>query len=315
MNILCLDHSCHKKTKSFDFFVNILRAEGMSVEVFYYEKHYSVNPPKEKVDRADVIVYLEFLPSRFHLLFPGKRIVYLPMYDNEWGSKWQWRRIAWSGMGVISFSKKISDHARRYGVVNLLEVQYFLDPANFPQDRGEPKRVFMWERGDIDRRTAEVLLPVSNGYVFDVKYRDEFLEREEYLRRIARCEIMVAPRRKEGIGMVFLEAMAMGKCVVANDDATMNEYITDGETGILFNAEVPLPIRYEKVSRVREKIRDDVSRLWAAWQDQAIKIAPFVSAQQPCQPSFQNRTKMSLSYLLFLVEGVWHAFLRKVFVS
>ena len=26
MNVLCIDHACHKKTKSFDFFVDILRA-------------------------------------------------------------------------------------------------------------------------------------------------------------------------------------------------------------------------------------------------------------------------------------------------
>ena len=83
MNVLCIDHICHKKTKSFDFFVGILSAAGMSVDVYYYEQHYHVKPPRKLIDRADTIVYLEFLPSRFRLLFPGKKTVYLPMYDNE----------------------------------------------------------------------------------------------------------------------------------------------------------------------------------------------------------------------------------------
>ena len=306
MNVLCLDHVCHKKTKSFDFFVDILRTAGAEVDVFYYDRHYSVRPPQDKIDWADIIVYLEFLPSRYRLLFPGKRTVFLPMYDNEWGSKWQWRRIAWSGMGVVSFSKKVSDHARKCGVKNLLEVQYFLCPSSFPQDKGEPKRVFLWERGDIDRRTAEILFPPSEGYVFDIKRRDEFLEREDYLRRIARCEIMIAPRRKEGIGMVFLEAMAMGKCVVANDDATMNEYIKDGENGILFSFDRLAPISGDKIARARANVPGSAARLRARWLRDAERINDFIVEQQPCSPSFAVRLKMALSYPLFLVEGVLH---------
>lgn len=37
----------------------------------------------------------------------------------------------------------------------------------------------------------------------------------------------------KGIGMFFREAMAIGKCVVANNDATMNEYIKNGETALV----------------------------------------------------------------------------------
>lgn len=304
MNVLCIDHICHKKTKSFDFFVDILRAAGMSVDVYYYEQHYHVKPPRKLIDWADTIVYLEFLPSRFRLLFPCKKTVYLPMYDNEWGSKWQWRRIAWSGMGVVSFSKKVSYHARKCGVSNLLEVQYFLDPARFPQRRGEPKRVFLWERGDIDRHTAEILFPPSQGYVFDIKRPDEFLERDAYLNRIAKCEIIIAPRRKEGIGMVFLEAMAMGKCVAAHDDATMNEYIKSGENGVLFNANRPVQVTYSIVSDARESIIKHSIDMWDKWRQDAEKIAPFVSGQCICRPSYIDRLKILLSFPMFVVEGI-----------
>ena len=305
MNVLCIDHICHKKTKSFDFFVDILRSAGMSVDVYYYERHYHVKPPRKILDWADTIVYLEFLPSRFRLLFPGKKTVYLPMYDNEWGSKWQWRRIAWSGIGVISFSRQVTVHARRFGVKNIIDVQYFLNPSLFPQERGEPKRVFLWERGDIDRHTAEILFPPSEGYVFDIKRRDEFLERDVYLNRVAKCEIMIAPRRKEGIGMVFLEAVAMGKCVAAHDDATMNEYIDDGNSGILFCADDPRPVSYSAVACIRENINERAAELWAKWRSDSTRIVSFIFAQQPCRPSFFNRAKMLLSFPLFIVEGAW----------
>lgn len=310
MNVLCLDHVCHQKTKSFDFFIDILKSNGFSVDVFYYDRHYRVKPSKEKISWADVIVYLEFLPSRYRLIFWGKRTVFLPMYDNEWGSKWQWRRIALSGIGVISFSRKISSHARQQGVTNILDVQFFLNPNQFPQERGERKRVFLWERGDIDRKTAEVLFPPNEGYVFDIKRRDEFLDREHYLRRISLCDIMIAPRRKEGIGMVFLEAMAMGKCVVAHNDATMNEYIQDGESGILFCADDPREVPYAIVSHVRDRIRAFSKQLWSHWQDDAARIAPFVSGQKPCRPSLLNRVKTVLAFPLFLIEGLWCRMVR-----
>jgi hypothetical protein len=61
MNILVIDHECHRKTKSADFFFDLLRTEH-SVKVHYYEKHYSCKLPEEKVEWSDVVVFWEFLP-------------------------------------------------------------------------------------------------------------------------------------------------------------------------------------------------------------------------------------------------------------
>lgn len=44
---------------------------------------------------------------------------------------------------------------------------------------------------------------------------------------------MCTPSRWEGFGTVFIEAMASGAVVVTSDIAPMNEFIADGETGIL----------------------------------------------------------------------------------
>ncbi|MBQ3344514.1 MAG: glycosyltransferase [Kiritimatiellae bacterium] len=304
MKLLFIDHECHKKTRSAEFFLAVVRKVFDVVE-HYYSHYYRTGAQKAGKD-CDIAVIWEFPISRWRFLLPGKRNVFVPMYDNEWASYWQWKRIAWSGMGVVSFCDKVTEHARRCGVANILNVRYFPDPASLPKTGGDPKRVFLWERGEIDRRTAEILFPPSEGYVFDIKRRDEFLEREDYLRRIARCEIMIAPRRKEGIGMVFLEAMAMGKCVVANDDATMNEYIKDGENGILFSFDRLAPISGDKIARARANVPGSAARLRARWRRDAERINDFLFKQQPCVPSFANRMKLTLSYPLFLAEGVLH---------
>jgi hypothetical protein len=44
---------------------------------------------------------------------------------------------------------------------------------------------------------------------------------------------VVAPRIIEGVGLVQLEAMARGACVIAFDAPTMNEYIRSRDNGIL----------------------------------------------------------------------------------
>ena len=301
MKLLFIDHECHKRTRSAEFFLEVIR-KTFDVREHYYSKCYHTCS-KSAVKDCDVAVIWEFPISRCGFFFPGKRNVFVPMYDNEWGSYWQWKRIAWSGMGVISFCDRVSKHARHCGVTNILDVRYFPDPASLPKEKGDPKRVFLWERGEIDRSVAEKLLPPSDGYVFDVKGADEFLSRDAYLERMSKCGIVIAPRRKEGIGMVFLEAMAMGKCVVANDDATMNEYIKDDENGILFNAEDPKPIPNAAVLRVLENVGKSAMALRERWMVASKSITSFVELLPACRPAYAGRMKMAFSYPLYIAEG------------
>lgn len=304
MKLLFVDHECHKKTRSAEFFLAVVRKVFDVVE-HYYSHYYRTGAWKVAKD-CDVAVIWEFPISRWRFFFPGKRNVFVPMYDNEWSSYWQWKRIAWSGMGVISFCDKVTEHARRCGVTNILDVRYFPDPDSLPKGKGDPKRVFLWERGEITRSVAEKLFPPSDGYVFDVKRADEFLERDAYLARIAKCGIVIAPRRKEGIGMAFLEAMAMGKCVVANNDATMNEYIESGENGILFSPGEVRPVSAESVSRAIAGVGASAVRLRARWLADAEKINDFIAWQKWCKPSLLNRVKIAISYPLYILEGAWH---------
>ena len=303
MKWLFIDHEYHKRTGSAKFFLDILR-KSFVVDEHYYDRYYRTRVEKVVADYDGVIIW-EFPISRNKFFFRGKKNVFVPMYDNEWASYWQWKRIAWSGMGVISFCDKVTAHAKRCGVKNILDVRYFPNPSDFPQKKGESKRVFLWERGDISEDTVKKLFPPELGYTFDVKKGDEFLSCEEYLSRIAACEIVVAPRRKEGIGMAFLEAMAMGKCVVAHNDATMNEYIKDGVNGILFDADRPIAITESQVLSVRSNIHESKDQLYGAWSEDMKKICDFIFTQKPCAPSLLNRLKILLSYPMFLIEGVW----------
>ena len=304
MKLLFIDHECHKRTRSAEFFLDIVR-KAFDVDEHYYSKCYDTKSEKA-AETCDIAVIWEFPISRRRFFFAGKRNVFVPMYDNEWASHWQWKRIAWSGIGVISFCDKATAHARRCGVKNILDVRYFPDPAAMPQAAGDPKRVFLWERGAIGEDVAKRLFPPTEGYAFEIKRNGEFLERDAYLARLAQCGIVVAPRLKEGIGMAFLEAMAMGKCVAANDDATMNEYIKDGENGFLFSRNKIKPIAADAVAKVRENIASSASDLYERWLIDKEKINGFLREQQPCRPSLLSMLKIALAYPLYLLEGAAH---------
>lgn len=277
MNILFVDHSCHLKTKSTLFFIDILKREH-TVSVHYYDKCYKCQIPKEAIDIADLIIFLEFLPGRFHIAIEGKPCLFIPMYDNEWGSKWQWKRIAKCGMSVLSFCDAVTRHAIECGVTNIITVHYALDPDLYSgQANGDPRRAIFWDRGNFDIDKIKSLF--AQGAVDDIYFQHDFLPKDEHEAMLSQFGTYIAPRAKEGIGMAFLEQLARGKCVIANNDATMNEYIKDGENGILrdFNSKNQRPITAAEILRIHANAKDYARSLFARWKAEEDSILPFIT--------------------------------------
>lgn len=325
MRILLVDHSCHKHTRSFAFLQRLL-AERLSVEVFYYEKHNRCRIPKAVSDGADWIVFLEFLPWRFRLGVPGKKCLFVPMYDNEWGSIWQWRRIACSGMHVLSFSKHVTEHAKACGVANLLEVQYAVDPSRFVDMRGDPRRLLLWERGDVSVDTVKSLFaPEDLEEVLILRHPEDdlrhgeisagdralyhvrvaevgFLPPDEYQELLRPCGLVLAPRFKEGIGMFFLEAMAMGKVVIAHDDATMNEAIKHGRNGWLADLRHPARVDASALRHIHATGFDRESA-FRSWERDCKRIAAFLDAPEAAPMKSTANLGQALRFVLYLFEG------------
>lgn len=68
------------------------------------------------------------------------------------------------------------------------------------------------------------------GRVSDAELREQY----------SRCSLFVMPSRKEGFGIVFLEAMAYGKPVIGGAHGGTPSVVKDGETGLLVDsADVP----------------------------------------------------------------------------
>ena len=61
----------------------------------------------------------------------------------------------------------------------------------------------------------------------------EDLPTDVHLQMFADADVCMAPARWEGLGLHLYEAIAFGQPIVCNDDAPMNELVTDGVNGLL----------------------------------------------------------------------------------
>lgn len=85
-----------------------------------------------------------------------------------------------------------------------------------------------------DGGKKKMLMELSQGLRLekDVIFTGELSE-EDKLKAIASCDMLVLPSKKEGQGIVLLEAQAMGKPVIATRQGGIPYFIKDGENGIL----------------------------------------------------------------------------------
>ncbi len=79
------------------------------------------------------------------------------------------------------------------------------------------------------------------------------LEGDQLKNLYARCAAFVMPSRQEGFGLVFLEAMAMGKPVIAGKYGGAPEVVQDGITGFL----VDLDDADDLAARLIQVLRDE----------------------------------------------------------
>lgn len=88
----------------------------------------------------------------------------------------------------------------------------------------------------------------------------------------------IAPRVFEGIGMSFLEAMAMGRCVIALNNPTMNEYIIDGVTGILYNPQSTHSLCEYDIEKIQNNTIEYIREGYRKWQKDIKQIPEYIES-------------------------------------
>jgi len=295
--IVYIGHSYHNKTKSTAFLIDYLK-EFYDVEVILDEswlgKPY---PDLSFIDDSYLgVIFFQLLPTVDIIrTIKHDNIIYFPMYDQSGRLDYEfWHK--YQNIKIINFSKTLHNKLFDWGFESMF-VQYFPKIQNFIA--GKKDEVFFWQRlTKININIISKLFDDTNVKMhihkaidpdqkfqnpdekqekkFQITYSDWFETREEMWNVIKQKGIYIAPREYEGIGMSFLEAMAMGKAVVAVDNPTMNEYITHGENGYLFDLKHPKEIDLLNIEQVQKNAYEFMKNGYKRWGKNKHKIIEFI---------------------------------------
>ena len=307
--ILFIGHSYHKKTKSSQFFIDVL-SKKYKMDVFYnetWENGKGLDFSEIEKKEYSAIIFWQLLPPFNYInKFRCKNLIYVPMYDHSglWDrSKWTFLRR----FKIINFSKTLHEKHKKWGLNSLL-VQYFTPLGEFCE--GNSDEIFFWQRQtNFNFETLKKLMgdkifkvhihkaldPSQEFYQpskedeekYSITYSTWFDSKVQMWNVISKKGIYVAPRPLEGIGMSFLEAMSLGKAVVAIDAPTMNEYIKNGENGYIFDLNNPQPIDFSNLSEVQKNTYKFMKKGQSIWQNSVKEIFEFIE-QKPKKPNFSD---------------------------
>jgi Glycosyl transferases group 1 len=273
MRFCFVGHKFHQKTRSSAFFLNLLRSLGEVEEFYSSPDEFDLSDERLirhlSTSKFDCYVFFQTEYIAEHLVSLGLgRCVLVPMYDGAIGRPSEfWRQFV--DCDFISFSRTHHEDLQRFGLRTSF-FQYFPEPARRHElDFDQPLSAFFWERLPGHQPTLQTVVRLCNligikslnvhavpdmgqgaggrlrrpeAFVMDdveISASTWFEDRSEFDALIERSHFVFAPRALEGIGMSFLEAMSRGQIVVAPDRPTMNEYIRNRTTGILYDFDDP----------------------------------------------------------------------------
>jgi len=308
MKIGFVGHSHHQVTRSSNFFLEVLQRIG-TVHCLWDDtwRGEKATDPSPLIADADLVVvwqsvrYAQLLARRGH-----RNVVYVPMYDAAKAL----RRSFWSALKdikVLNFSSALHQRVQSLGAAQSAYFQYFPDPAaHTPVTDFTTLRAFFWQRqqrpswDDVRglmppgcftsvhlHQAVDPGVPLpqppsaSDREAFTLEVTQWLPERSDLLRRLASSNVYFAPRLDEGIGLAFLEAMAMGMAVCAHDRPTHNEYIVDGVNGFLYRLGETRHPDWSRAESIGRRARTMVAEGYARWQLDQARLVDFLTDPQP----------------------------------
>lgn len=299
--VLFLDMAYHSKTKSSLFLIELLK-ELYIVDVYYYESSLAVIKDMHNIwdKEYDFLICWQVMPEDYVLSqLNYKTGIFFPMYDSAIGmTDEDWIRI--KDFMIINFSRTLHNNLREKGFCSKY-IQYFPQVQNV-QKWGEKDSLFFWQRvnqidinlilkicTNFNLRKVHIhkaldpghrFVEVNFQYPYNIEYSSWFDRKESMSNLILQSSYYAAPRVYEGIGMSFLEAMALGRCVIAPDYPTMNEYIVDGETGLLYDFEHPSLLPVSDVRKIQKNVYEYMSEGYLKWVKNKYCIIEWMEERQ-----------------------------------
>jgi glycosyltransferase involved in cell wall biosynthesis len=302
---LFIGHEYHQKTKSSEFVIKILE------NYFHIEYLWINNSSKfsncELLSEFETIIFWQILVDiSVANQLSYKNLVFVPMYDGM-GAYQRNGELNFDFLQnfedfkFINFSQYVDKNLKQKKFKNTIYIQYAESKYNIKlQENKQRYKVFFWQRRNeitwnelkqiIDPAQIESIhihKSVDPNMTFieptkeDIKnynitFSEWFKKKEEYLKKVKDCDIYVSPRLYEGIGMSFLEAMSLGKCVIAPNFPTMNEYIINNENGLLYDIKNLKKLDLSKANELGFNAYKTIEKISLKWKESEQKIIDFI---------------------------------------
>ena len=309
--IAYVDHSYHRTTRSTNFLREMLRRHGHEVEDFWDDAWKGGQPARwSEVQGHDAVIMFQSycLPDRGAYRQVHPNVTYIPMLDQFgiWQGPMFNQEGFWApfqGSKVLNFSSALHCLTTGFGIASHWARYYQpAEPESAPLAPG--LRGFFWLRRQDqinwalisqllqdatfdhfhlhlaqDPGSPEPQLPNARDMArHSITTSTWFEDRSELTALLDKANVYFAPRMEEGIGQSFLEAMARGKCVVAANQGTMNEYILHGVNGLLYDPRAPRPLDFSNVAAMGAQARASVLAGHAQWVAAEDGIVDFILA-------------------------------------
>lgn len=318
-----VDHSFHKKTKSGDFLRELFGEKYEIVDLYDDSWRGINNLNAETINKynPDLVFFFQSLLSFEELEKIKSKIVWAPMYDSVVSlPSLFWRKLSCAPILIITFCLSLDKKINNYGLKSFY-IQYYMDPKKLPKtDELNNNRLFFWQRTnfsfielkryldfkqingislklDVDPNHKAMLPTTSDIKKYKIKFLEFVADKNSYLKEIGKCGLFVAPREFEGIGMSFIEAMAMGLVVIAMDNPTMSEYIKNGYNGYLFNLTNKKRVNLKNIELVRRNLRHDYLKKFKLWEKNKMEMLNFIEDNRPKSKNISQRMMMVYKFI------------------
>lgn len=338
--IAFVDIGFHSKTKSSEFFVNLIKTR-FSVDHIYLTEDYDlqISAINAKDYYAIVCWQTEFVAHYF--LLKGKRVICIPMYDGVSNHPdWYWNSL--NSCGFICFSKTLHTKFNKLGLESIY-IQYYKDTKKFSKSIAwDMPRFFFWQRRPnegLDYKFALNIIGLDNiinrkaslhvHNAPDSANFDEYippirqisvsgyaLDDKEYFMNLSNSNIFICPRKTEGIGMAMVEALCNGMVVIADNKPTANEYIIDGYNGILIDYDNPELINFDidRFIKIGSNAKYESALGYEIWLKNSNRILNFIERiHPPLQEKFDEKIIEKHLDIIKCFESKNHKYLARLY--